>query len=142
MTSASKSPMTATNDTFVDAAGIRKTDQDVIQRSRLRIETRMRVAGKLIPKVYGEQPTSANVNVGVQVGIVCDEETRKRLIAVRQSLAVRPSPGQIMPPELEVIEIQQPTEKETENVQENTPGAVSEQCRNNHPQPEQDSRET
>jgi terminase small subunit-like protein len=128
------------NDTYVDGNGLTKTDQDVIARSRLRIETRMRVAGKLIPKVYGENQTAANVNVGVQVGVICDEETRKRLIAVRQSLALRSAPTH-----MEIIEVQpQPleTEKETENVNETVPQIIPAERGDNHAQPEHDGSAT
>ncbi len=42
------------NDTYVDDQGNVKTDTDVIQRSRLRIDTRKWIACKLLPKVYGQ----------------------------------------------------------------------------------------
>lgn len=53
--------------------------------ARLRIETRMRMIGKLLPAIYGERP-SAEVNITNNVGITCDDATRKRLIALRETL--------------------------------------------------------
>ncbi len=43
------------NDTYVDENGNQRTDQDVIARSRLRVEARKWVASKLKPKKYGEK---------------------------------------------------------------------------------------
>lgn len=43
------------NDTYVDENGNKRTDQDVIARSRLRVEARKWVASKLKPKKYGEK---------------------------------------------------------------------------------------
>lgn len=43
------------NDTYVDENGKQRTDQDVIARSRLRVEARKWVAAKLKPKKYGEK---------------------------------------------------------------------------------------
>lgn len=50
------------NDSYIDANGNDRTDNEAIQRSKLRIDTRKWIAGKLRPKVYGdkqdaEQPT-------------------------------------------------------------------------------------
>jgi hypothetical protein len=42
------------NDTYLDENGNRRTDQDVIARSRLRVEARKWVAAKLKPKKYGD----------------------------------------------------------------------------------------
>lgn len=46
------------NDTFIDNdTGETKVDGDVIQRAKLRVDTRMRMAGKLSPKKYGDSTT-------------------------------------------------------------------------------------
>lgn len=45
----------SSNDTYVDANGIEKTDQEVVARSRIRIDARKWMAGKLRPKVYGDK---------------------------------------------------------------------------------------
>lgn len=43
------------NDTYTDDEGKVRTDQDVIARSRLRVDARKWVASKLKPKVYGDK---------------------------------------------------------------------------------------
>lgn len=43
------------NDTYVDADGNTRTDHDVINRSRLRVDTRKWLLSKVLPKVYGEK---------------------------------------------------------------------------------------
>jgi hypothetical protein len=58
---------------------------EAVQRAKLRIDTRMRCAGKMLPRIYGEAPQT-QVNVNTQIGIVCDEETRKRLIDLREKM--------------------------------------------------------
>lgn len=42
-------------DTFVDDNGIERTDHDVIQRSKLMVDTRKWVLAKLAPKKYGDK---------------------------------------------------------------------------------------
>lgn len=51
------------NDTYTDGDGQIKTNQDVIARSRLRIDARKWMAGKLRPKKYGDikEPESDGV---------------------------------------------------------------------------------
>jgi len=43
------------NDTTIDEEGNKRTDHDVIARSRLRVDARKWMAGKLRPKRYGER---------------------------------------------------------------------------------------
>jgi len=43
------------NDTYEDEEGNRRTDQDVIARSRLRVDTRKWAMSKMAPKKYGEK---------------------------------------------------------------------------------------
>lgn len=43
------------NDTYKDDDGNVRTDQDVIARSRLRVDARKWIASKLKPKVYGDK---------------------------------------------------------------------------------------
>lgn len=43
------------NDTYTDDEGTVRTDHDVIARSRLRVDSRKWMAGKLRPKVYGDK---------------------------------------------------------------------------------------
>ena len=43
------------NDSYVDEEGNKRTDQDVIARSRLRVDARKWYASKLAPKKYGDK---------------------------------------------------------------------------------------
>ncbi len=43
------------NDIQIDKDGNERTDNEAIQRSKLRIDTRKWIAGKLRPKVYGDK---------------------------------------------------------------------------------------
>lgn len=43
------------NDTYLDENGNQRTDQDVIARSRLRVDARKWYASKLAPKKYGDK---------------------------------------------------------------------------------------
>lgn len=45
------------NDTYLDDEGNKRTDADVIQRSKLRIETRLKLLAKWDPKRYGDKIT-------------------------------------------------------------------------------------
>lgn len=50
------------NDTYQDDAGNTRTDQDVIARSRLRVDARKWLASKMAPKKYGDKlDITANV---------------------------------------------------------------------------------
>lgn len=54
------------NDTYLDDEGNQRTEQDVIARSRLRVDARKWMAGKLRPKKYGEKlDIDATATVGV-----------------------------------------------------------------------------
>ena len=53
------------NDTYLDDDGNKRTDTDVIQRSKLRIETRLKLLAKWDPKRYGDK---VDVNHGGQDG--------------------------------------------------------------------------
>jgi hypothetical protein len=46
------------NDTYEDEDGGKRVDQDVIARSRLRVDTRKWLMSKLAPKKYGEKVTN------------------------------------------------------------------------------------
>lgn len=51
------------NDTYIDEEGKPRVDHDVIQRSRLRVDTRKWIMSKLAPKKYGDK---VDVNHGGQ----------------------------------------------------------------------------
>lgn len=44
-----------TRDTYIDSEGNERTDQDVIARSRLRVDARKWYASKVAPKKYGDK---------------------------------------------------------------------------------------
>lgn len=46
------------NDTYVDEEGRKRTEQDVIARSKLRIETRLKLLAKWDPSRYGDKVTN------------------------------------------------------------------------------------
>lgn len=59
------------NDTYVDEDGRKRTDQDVIARSRLRVDARKWLASKMAPKKYGDKvQTEVSGALGVTVEIV------------------------------------------------------------------------
>ena len=43
------------NDTYTDDEGNERTNQDVIARSRLRVDSRKWMLSKMLPKVYGDK---------------------------------------------------------------------------------------
>lgn len=45
----------SSRDTYTDENGNERTDQEVVARSRIRIDARKWMAGKLRPKVYGDK---------------------------------------------------------------------------------------
>jgi hypothetical protein len=44
-----------TRDTYKDEAGVERTDQDHIARSRLRVDSRKWLLSKMLPKVFGDK---------------------------------------------------------------------------------------
>lgn len=46
------------NDTYIDERGEKRVDQDVVARSRLRVDARKWYASKLAPKKYGDRITN------------------------------------------------------------------------------------
>jgi transposase-like protein len=45
----------AINDTFLDDTGRKRVDQEVVQRSKLRVETRLKLLAKWAPGAYGDR---------------------------------------------------------------------------------------
>lgn len=43
------------NDTYVDENGVKRVDQDNVNRSKLRVDARKWLASKLAPKKYGDK---------------------------------------------------------------------------------------
>jgi hypothetical protein len=54
------------NDTYVDEKGNTKTDQDVVQRSKLRVDSRKWLLSKLAPKKYGDR-TDVNLSGSISI---------------------------------------------------------------------------
>lgn len=64
-----------TNDSYVDDDGNVRTNQDVIARSRLRVDTRKWMLAKMLPKVYGEKvETTHKGTVGVVLNATPTDE--------------------------------------------------------------------
>ena len=61
------------NDTYVGEDGERRTDHDVIARSRLRVDTRKWLLSKLLPKQYGDRVDLAHT-VNMDLSSMSDEE--------------------------------------------------------------------
>lgn len=63
-----------TRDTYIDAEGNERTDQDVIARSRLRVDARKWLAGKMAPKKYGDK-------IDVSVDAIVTTQTEDQRLA-------------------------------------------------------------
>lgn len=50
-------------DTYIDGDGVERTDNDVIARSRLRVDTRKWMLSKMLPKVYGDKIVQEHTGV-------------------------------------------------------------------------------
>lgn len=71
------------NDTYLDSEGNERTDHDVIARSRLRVEARKWLAGKMAPKRYGEKST---VELNANVVTMTEDQRRTRLAELQAKL--------------------------------------------------------
>ena len=78
-------------------------DNEAIQRSKLRIDTRLRIAGKLMPRIFGDTPNT-QVNIQNNTAVICNEEQRDRLIHMREELGAPALPVQTA----ELVEDKQP----------------------------------
>jgi hypothetical protein len=74
-----------TNDTYEDGDGNKRTDYDVIARSRLRVDSRKWLASKLYPKKYGDKVTQ-DVNHSGTINSISDEELTKRIADLQAKL--------------------------------------------------------
>ncbi len=75
-------------DTFVDAKGMRKTDHGVIQRDRLRVDTRQWTMGAMNRKRFGEQKHidhSGEIQVNHAVVL---SHARRRLEKIKKSVTI------------------------------------------------------
>ena len=69
----------SSNDTYVDGDGNVKTDHEVVARSRLRVDSRKWLAGKMAPKKYGDRQIlsgdpDAPLNPKVDLSALSDAE--------------------------------------------------------------------
>lgn len=80
------------NDTYMDADGNVKTDSEVIQRSKLRVDTRKWLASKMAPKKYGDK-----LGLGAADGLDPVQTVSKELTdaerAVRLARAINDNPA-------------------------------------------------
>ena len=70
------------NDTYIDEHGNKKTDQDVIGRSRLRVDARKWLASKMAPKKYGDRQVVDVGNADNKPFEVSDSAAALRLAAI------------------------------------------------------------
>jgi len=75
------------NDTYVDEDGRKRTDQDVIARSRLRVDARKWLASKMAPKKYGDK-VQTEVSGGLTVNSV-KELTNEQLATIAAGGSIR-----------------------------------------------------
>lgn len=68
------------NDTYVDDKGTVRTDNEVVQRSRLRVEARLKLMEKLAPKKYG-----ARLELSGQVDMPLDQVQAKIAMLVAKA---------------------------------------------------------
>jgi hypothetical protein len=66
----------SSGDSYKDANGVLRTDQEVVGRSRLRVDTRKWLLSKCLPKIYGDkQQLEVSGNLGI--GDLLDELNRR-----------------------------------------------------------------
>ena len=80
------------SDTYVDGDGNVKTDTEVIQRSKLRVDTRKWLASKMAPKKYGDKVAIGGADDLGPVQTVNREMTDAER-AVRLSRAINDNPA-------------------------------------------------
>ena len=80
------------SDTYLDAEGNEKTDSEVIQRSKLRVEARKWLASKMAPKKYGDKVAIGGADdLGPVQTVTKDMTDAER--AVRLSRAINDNPA-------------------------------------------------
>lgn len=80
------------SDTYVDGDGNVKTDTEVIQRSKLRVDTRKWLASKMAPKKYGDKVAIGGADDLGPVQTVTKEMTDAER-AVRLARAINDNPA-------------------------------------------------
>ena len=59
--------------------------QEIVTATRNAVDARKWVASKLVPRVYGDQPTGITINTSTQV-LVISEEKQRELQEIRQRM--------------------------------------------------------
>ena len=80
------------SDTYLDAEGNEKTDNEAIQRSKLRVDTRKWLASKMAPKKYGDKVAIGGADDLGPVQTVTKEMTDAER-AVRLARAINDNPA-------------------------------------------------
>ena len=80
------------SDTYLDAEGNEKTDNEAIQRSKLRVDTRKWLASKMAPKKYGDKVAIGGADDLGPVQTITKEMTDAER-AVRLSRAINDNPA-------------------------------------------------
>lgn len=75
----------ASRDTYTDADGNTKTDQEVVARSRLRIDARKWLAGKMAPKKYGDK---LDITAAVTTSTLTDDQLMARAESLKAKLGI------------------------------------------------------
>lgn len=70
------------NDTYLDDEGNKRTDHDVIARSRLRVDARKWIAAKLAPKKYGDKLAIGGADDLPPIKGMSDEELEAKIAAL------------------------------------------------------------
>jgi hypothetical protein len=63
-------------DTYKDSNGVMRTDQEVVGRARLRVDTRKWILSKCLPKIYGDKQ-QLEVSGSLGIGELLDEANRR-----------------------------------------------------------------
>lgn len=74
------------NDTYVDEEGQQRTDYDVIQRSKLRVETRKWLLARMAPKTYGDRIETVHSGEIKKTSDLTDEELDAQIAAKQAQL--------------------------------------------------------
>lgn len=75
-----------TRDTYIDSEGRERTDQDVIARSRLRVDARKWLAAKMAPKKYGEKLAIGGADDLPPIKTMSDDELNAKIAAKMAAL--------------------------------------------------------
>jgi hypothetical protein len=82
-----------TNDTYLDGEGNRRTDTDVVARSRLRVETRKWFLSRVLPKIYGDRVALTGPAGGPIQMIDLSAATNEQLAALESLFGPVAKPG-------------------------------------------------